>query len=399
MLRMDRSAKPRLRPLEAIESEVDGQPAVILRDPEGISEHTAALSPALAHYLFLALDGTRTVESIEADLARATGQRADASGLIAQLDEALFLETPRYYARRAAVLAAYRRERLRPPAMTDSYPADLEGFLDGLYTGRKPSRARTPLAALAIPHLDLRFGGRTAAAALHGLSNRFVGDTVVVLGVGHNLLRFPYAMTRKDFGTPLGTVPLAEDLYDRVLGKAGSWLLEEEYAHAGEHSVEFAALLLRHALPGREFRILPVLCGSFGPLLEEGKEPREDPLVGAFLETLAEEAPGALLVASVDLAHLGPRYGDAAPLAEADLARTREEDVRMLDLLADRDAEGFFSCLAGSQDRRRVCGLSALYSLAALLPKGRRGRLLAYEQTVFPEEGNTVTICAMNWTR
>jgi hypothetical protein len=163
--------------------------------------------------------------------------------------------------------------------------------------------------------------------------------------------------------------------------------------------VEFAALLLRHALPGRDFRILPVLCGSFGPLLSEGKDPREDPLVGAFLETLAEEAGEALLVASVDLAHLGPRYGDAAALTEADLARTRDEDAEMLHVLAARDADGFYRCLADGQDRRRVCGLSALYSLAALLPAGRPGRLLAYEQTVFPEPGNTVTICAMNWTR
>ena len=66
-------------------------------------------------------------------------------------------------------------------------------------------------------------------------------------------------------------------------------------------------------------------------------------------------------------------------------------------VMAERDAEGFFRSLAAVRDRRRVCGLSALYTLLSLLPDGPEGRLFSYEQPVFPEEGNTVTICSMAW--
>jgi AmmeMemoRadiSam system protein B len=391
---MDPSFRPLLRPLEASTRIVKGRPLVVLRDPEGVSEELAALPPDFARVLFQALDGSRTV----AELETMFDPRADIAGIVERLDAALFLESPRYEARKDEMLAVYRAAPARPPVTAGSISEDLPAFLDGLYDGLRASRAKSPLRAVAIPHLDLRFGGRTAARALAGLGKRFPGDTVVILGVGHQLGRQPYALTRKAFETPLGTVPLAEDLYDRVVAKTGSWVEEEELVHRSEHSVEYAALLLRHAVPDRELRILPVLCGSFHPLVEAGRDPAEAPLVDVFLETLREEAGDALLLASVDLAHQGPAYGDPEPLTEADLAATREADLSMLDALLARDPAGFFRHLVECGDRRRVCGSSALYTLAALLPPGPKGRLLAYEQPVFPEPGNTVTICAAHWT-
>jgi AmmeMemoRadiSam system protein B len=391
---MDPRFRPRLRPLEAVTQIVKGRPLVVLRDPEGVSDAVAAIPPDFARILIDALDGSRTL----AELEEVFDPRADIAGVVGRLDEALFLESPRYRARKDELLAEYRAAPARPSITAGQWPEDLPAFLDGLYSGLPPSRARSPLRAVAIPHLDLRYGGRTAARALEGLGDRFTGDTVVILGVGHQLAHLPYALTRKAFETPLGTVPIAEDLYDRVIAKAGTWLEEEELIHRREHSVEYAALLLRHALPGRDFRILPVLCGSFCPMIAEGREPATVPLVGAFIETLLEEVGEALLLASVDLAHLGPAYGDPEPLTEADLAAAGAADLAMLDAATSRDASGFFQSLVECEDRRRVCGSSALYTLLALLPPGPKGRLLAYEQPVFPEPGNTVTICAVHWT-
>jgi AmmeMemoRadiSam system protein B len=236
------------------------------------------------------------------------------------------------------------------------------------------------------------------ASGLTGLAESFAGESVVVLGVGHNLGRLPYALTEKDYETPLGTVPLDRDLHRRVVDAAGSWVLDEELIHRGEHSVEFAAVFLKHALPDRELRILPVLCGSFHHLLLEGEEPAEDPLVGAFLETLAEEAGESLLFACVDLAHMGPHYGDRSPLRSADLERIEREDREMLERMSERDEEGFLEHLVKCDDRRRVCGLSAIYTTLALLPPGPPGRLAAYEQPEFPGPGNTVTVCSMTWS-
>jgi AmmeMemoRadiSam system protein B len=403
----DAFERPRLRTLQVFPAEQDGKRVLCLRDPEGITDAVAVLPPALAVFLLETLDGDHELLDIQAEYTRRSGgrilPREDLLALVRQLDQALLLDGPAFSARLEEIRAEFRAAPARPAALAGSAypsePAELVEFLDGFGDGFGAGPDGALLRAVAVPHLDPQSGGVATARGLKGLTEAFRGDTVVVLGTGHHLGLPPFALTGKDYETPLGTVPVDRDLLDRVVAKAGSWVLDEEVLHRSEHSAEFAAVFLRHALGDREFRILPVLCGSFHRFLEEGTTPREDPLVGAFLETLAEEAPDALLYASVDFAHMGPYYGDREPLTGADLESIERDDRRMLALMAARDAEGFFDHFRRDRDRRRVCGLSAIYSLLALLPPGPEGRLAAYEQPVFPAEGNTVTIGAMTWAR
>ncbi len=387
--------RPKLRPLEAVPQEVEGQPAIVLRDPEGISDKVAVLPPALARFLFTNLTGEHSLADLEEQIG------GDLGPILAQLDEALFLESPRFEKAKADLVQAYRDAPFRAARSAgQAYPADpgeLSAFLDGLYVGVEGLKEGRPVTALAIPHLDLRFGGRAAAKGLVGLADAFHGDTVVILGVGHALGAAPYALTGKDFDTPLGLVPVDQDLLDRVVRKTGDWVFDGELTHQDEHSVEFAALLLKHALPGRDFKILPVLCGSFQGFNVEEMEPADDPLVDVFLETLREEVGDALIVASVDLAHMGPFYGDDQPLEPEILQAIGVADMEMVSRMEERDARGFFAHLTKTENGRRVCGSSAIYTTLSLLPEGPKGRLLAYEQPPFPEEGNTVTICSMVW--
>ena len=399
----DGTTHPRLRRLEVFPREIDGRRLLCLRDPSGITDAVAAFPPPFGVFLLEMLDGTHDFAAIRSEFERRSGGAPlppeDLAGIVAQLDEALFLDSPRFATAVREIEEEYRSAPSRPAALAGSaYPADageLAAFLDAFYAGVAPPAPGARVRAVAVPHLDLGSGGRTAAHALAGLAEGFRGDTVVILGTGHQLGDRPFALTAKDFETPLGTVPVDRELFDRVVAKAGSWVTDEELVHRSEHSVEFGAVLLRHALGDRDFRILPVLCGSFHHLLDGDADPAADPMIGALLETIAEEAPDALLYASVDFAHMGPHYGDRAPLLPADLRAIETGDREMLDRLAARDAPGFFAHFRRDQDRRRVCGLSALYSLLALLPPGPPGIVAAYEQPVFPAPGNTVSIGAV----
>ncbi len=392
---MESTDRPKLRPLEAIPQEVEGETAILIRDPEGITDKVAALPPGLAQFLFANLTGEHTLGELEERIG------GDLGPILSQLDEALFLDSPRFAAAKAALVQAYRDAPSREAKSAgQAYPADpdeLREFLDHLYEGVEETDRARPLKAAAIPHLDLRFGGVAAAKGLVGLAGRFTGDTVVILGVGHALGATPYALTVKDFDTPLGLVPVDQELLGRVSKQTGDWVFEGELTHRDEHSVEFAALLLKHALPNRDFRILPVLCGSFQGFHMEDRDPTEDPLVDVFLETLREETGDALILASVDLAHRGPFYGDENPLTPELLRAIGIADVEMIGRMEERDAAGFFAHLTKTRNGRRVCGSSAIYTTLSLLPEGPRGQLKAYEQPPFPEEGNTVTICSMVW--
>jgi hypothetical protein len=103
-------------------------------------------------------------------------------------------------------------------------------------------------------------------------------------------------------------------------------------------------------------------------------------------------------LASIDLAHLGPRYGDADGLDEERARQVERDDRALLAFAEAGDPEGFFRHNQAVMDERRVCGFSALYTLLRLLP-GARGRLLRYTQTTFPGSIDTVSHCAMMFYR
>jgi hypothetical protein len=98
------------------------------------------------------------------------------------------------------------------------------------------------------------------------------------------------------------------------------------------------------------------------------------------------------LVAGADLAHVGPRFGDAEPVSRARLAQIEAEDRALLSLVTGVDAGGFFTAVAVDGDSRRTCGLSPIYALLATLPAGR-GRLLRYGQ--WPDPQGTVTFASV----
>ncbi|MHC4473654.1 MAG: AmmeMemoRadiSam system protein B, partial [Planctomycetota bacterium] len=133
--------KPKLRALTAFPAEVAGRPVLCLKDPEGISEHVATLSPGLVPFLFEVLDGEHTIPEIQVEFTRRSGGqilfREELETLLGQLDEALFLEGPRYEERVGELLAEYRSAPARAAVHAgQAYPADpdeLRGFLDGLY--------------------------------------------------------------------------------------------------------------------------------------------------------------------------------------------------------------------------------------------------------------------------
>jgi hypothetical protein len=96
-------------------------------------------------------------------------------------------------------------------------------------------------------------------------------------------------------------------------------------------------------------------------------------------------------VAGVDLAHVGPRFGDPEPNTADSLAAVGRADRAMLAAVTAADAAGFYASVASDGDARRICGLSPIYAFLRALP-GARGQLLEYAQ--WPDPDNAVTFCA-----
>lgn len=399
------ASPPRLRSIEAIFVEDRGQGRVLmLRDTEGIAPSAITIAPHLAAVIGR-FDGRRTHAQIAADAARATG-RAVPVALVVQLaeelDAALMLDSPRFRARRHEVLRAFQERSDRPAAHAGGAyhddPVALRRYIERDCLSRAPSRKRAgALVGLAAPHMDLWRAavgyGHAYRALADALDERV--DTFVLLGTSHAAMARPFAVCAKSFATPLGA--LAPDLQAiRALASASRFDVHaDEYLHKSEHSIEFQAVFLRHALGARaaSAKIVPVLCG-----LGEAQVARRDPSMDADAESfvvalrdLVERRAGRVMViAGADLAHVGPRFGDARPLDEAGRERLRARDGESIDLAVGLDAPGFFRHVASDLDARRVCGLGPLYTMLRVLP-GARGARLHYDQHVDPNEGSIVS--------
>jgi AmmeMemoRadiSam system protein B len=406
-----RAGNPRLRAVEAFPVEHEGQRCIALRDPAGFTDQIAVLPGPLLDLVSL-FDGEHPIEVIREVLRRRHGEAPSVeqiTALVERLDDAGFLESDRFAERRRATEDAFRRSPVRPAAHAggayageaDALRAQIASFFAHADGPGSPGGGPRPgsLSALIAPHIDFHRGGPTYAWAYQEVVERSDADLFVILGTCHAGMADPFAVTLKPYDTPLGPVAVDRDFCDALSRRAGQDLLASEPAHRAEHSIEFQAVMLQSLLGGRRpFTILPVLASYLHEAVWAGTEPEGDRRVPRFFdalrETIAASRRRVCLVAGVDLAHVGPRFGDPDPNTEGSLAAVERADRAMLESVVAGDARGFFDQVAADQDARRICGLSPIYSLLRLLPEAP-GRLLQYRQ--WPDPEGAVTFCAVGF--
>src|SRR5262249_8567206 len=151
------------------------------------------------------------------------------------------------------------------------------------------------------PHIDFLRGGPTYTWAYKELVERSDARVFVILGVAHQYCRHRFALTRKDFETPLGLARTDLAFVDQVAERAGMHLFADELAPRTEHSVEFQVVFLQYLLGGRrDFTIVPILVGSFHDLMDAGIDPIADAEVRRFVDALrAAEVAGGGRVAYI----------------------------------------------------------------------------------------------------
>jgi AmmeMemoRadiSam system protein B len=388
---------------------VQGKQIFCLRDPMHYTDAIVSVPPQTAAILDL-FDGRHSLLDIQEAFARRFGTllfREQLLQVVQSLDECLFLESPRFASHRETIEEEYRRMAVRPARLAGSGyasdPAALRRDLDGYFAaedgpqGIAPSPAAGRIAGLIVPHIDFARGGVCYAWGYREVAGAMPVDRWIVLGTVHVPIERPFALTAKDFATPLGPAEVDHAFLEALLRRVGRAYLDDEFAHRGEHSIEFQGVFLRHVTPdGRPVRIVPILCGSFHSFVQEHRAPQEGGEVETFLaalrETLKELGGRTVVIASADLAHVGPQFGDPRPLTPGQLREVEAADRHMLRSAEAGDASGVFQAVAGDGDRRHICGLPPIYAMLRVLD-GHQGRLIRYGQ--WPDPNGTVTFAAL----
>ncbi len=397
--------RPQLRPYLTAAPEDGDNRCFLVWDQLRVAEHCLRLT-ALELKCLPLFDGRRTLQDVQAEALRWSGGQLVPlerfSRLATLLDDALFLEGPRF------------RERVNDPVRQPVCVAGCEAGalrrqLDGLFTA--PGGAGLPVESrpdggfwgALVPHIDYGRGGLSYTWAFKEVHERTPASLFVIVGTSH-YSRHRFTLTRKHFRTPLGMTPTDQRYVERLAELYGDGLFDDELmAHLPEHSIELEVVFLQHLFEGkRPIRIVPLVVGSFHDCVEGGRPPAQQPDVVRMIEALRRlerETPEPICyLISGDLAHLGPKFGDPEPVAGPLLAHSRLQDQALLRRAEQADPAGYFQVIAGEGDDRRICGLPPTYTLLEAL-RPRHGRLLHYDQYVHPQGHESVSFASMAFYR
>ena len=425
------SPLPRMRHVDVIPVEQHGRRAFYVRDPLAFAPQPLVLGTAGLLILSL-LDGRHSIDQVRGALRRRLPGSdigaAEIRGLLSALSKGCYLDDRMAEARIDRVCAEFERAEVRPAWHAGTgYPRDpreLGAMLDRCFASAPTARgtdAATPappadqLAAIMCPHIDLRAGGEIYPPAFTALAEAANGsppiELYVILGVAHNGgteagESFAIA-TDKHYATPFGQAPTNRHVIEEWSRRAGRDVTRRQWLHRTEHSIEFPLLFLQYIQAQAElppYQVVPILLGGVDRYLRDGSDPLQAPEVAAELAALraavAASGKRALYLLSVDLAHIGPKFGDPERVDDAAAATCEQADRHLLDYAQRFDAAGFTRALHADGNCRNVDAISGLFSLYPLLAGSEcRGSVLSYGQHRQPDTGSLVSYASMAFYR
>ncbi len=399
--------RPQLRPYLAANPETRERSHYLIWDQLRLSDQVIKVSAMEMEWLHL-FDGERNLRDIQAEvMAQVGGELIPLEvfqQLVCSLDEALFLDSPRYRQR--------VESQIRPPCCVhhyETYPGALREVIEDLFL--RPDGPGLPgeprcdgrLRAVLVPHMDYGRGGSSYAWAFKEVLERTPASLFVIIGTSH-YSRHRFTLTRKDFETPLGIARTDQDYIDRLVRHYGPGLFDDELlAHLPEHSIELEVAFLQWYYENRRpIRMVPLVVGSFHDCVVSGQEPAEAEDIGQMIRALraveAEFREPICYLISGDLAHIGPKFGDPRPVSDTLLSYSKDQDQVLLRQAERADPAGYFHAITAEGDQRRICGLPPTYTvLEALRPSS--GKVLAYNQYVDPRGRESVSFASVAFDR
>ncbi len=249
------------------------------------------------------------------------------------------------------------------PDTVDGCRRAIEGFLE-----ERPlaGLARQPLAGI-VPHAGWYFSGSLACHVIGLLQADPPPEILVIFGMHMHPASTPVIMTRGAWGTPLGELPVAEDLADH-LAEQFAFAVESPRAPNRDNTIELQLPFIRH---------------FFGPvpIVPIGVPPSSEALrIADAVVTYAQSTGRRIkIIGSTDLTHYGPNYAFTSQGRGAAAVKwVREDnDRRFIDaLLALAPGRVIDEALR----RQNACcaGAAAACVEAAMGLGAREGQLQAY---------------------
>ncbi len=354
----------------------------LIVDPLGITE-PMLVSPQLLLVMSL-LDGSRDDREVRAEILKRTGlilTQEEYKKIIELLDRNYLLLNDRFYSKLSSIKEDMLRKGIKKAFHAgQAYPSDpnkLKSFLrSSLIETEKEN-----LIGILVPHMDMRVAVQTYGRVY----SRVFGSPkkVLILGVSHYIHRSPFSVCPLDLETPLGILKTDKKAIERLRTLFNYDIFDDVLSYQKEHSIEFQAVFVKYLFP--EALVIPAIV-SYG----------EEELLREVASKLASvlEGENLLVVSSVDMSHVGKKFGDSASYDPS----SRDEEY--IALLAELDSSGSFNLLKKDNNRTRIDGQFTNFVFLELLKLlgSRKGKKIDYQ--VYYEEAtdSIVTYAGMTFS-
>lgn len=233
-------------------------------------------------------------------------------------------------------------------------PSVLRKDIQHYFDAASGTDVKGEIIGLIAPHAGYVYSGQVAAHAYHLIrGNQY--DAVIMIGPSHRVAFHGVSVYgRGGYETPLGVVPIAEDLAAKIK-KISALVADIPMAHLQEHALEIQLPFLQVAL--NDFSFLPLMMGD-----QDADACRK--LASAIYQTVQDKK--ILIVGSSDLSHFY-NYHTA-----------KKMDAIVLEHIRNGDAEGLLQSLENGTVEACGGGPMAVVMLVAHMMKADKPHLLKY---------------------
>ncbi|MFM1803597.1 MAG: hypothetical protein RL136_476 [Planctomycetota bacterium] len=387
----DHLQRPALRRVHPVPLQRDNNLFLGLQDPCMLSPQMMVVPPQ-AFQVMQFFNGERSIDEIAATLK--LQDNAPLLELVRKLDEFGLLWGPTCEALEDKKKSELQSAGAFAAAATRSLgddPAAIKSQLEKWLDEADDAEIEEPIAGIIACHLDFPRGHPVYAASYRTLAKGPKPDRVVILGTNHFGLGDGVVLSDIGFESPLGRVPVDTAVVERVRSIAGRKLFVDILDHVPEHSIQLHLPWIQHL-----FGSVPTVAALIpdpiaGLLADDGARVGVDEFVDLLGSVLGELGGNTLFVASADLSHAGPAFGEPAAVNDQRRSEVELHDRAMLrEFIAGPDR--LIAQMRELKNPTRWCSIGCM-TAAARLAKPSAIELIDYRQAV-DEQGNALVSSA-----
>ena len=383
--------RPALRRVHPVPLQKDNQVFLGLQDPCMLYPQMMVVPPQ-AFQVMQFFNGERSVDEIAGTLKLA--DIAPLLELVKKLDEFGLLWGPTCESledKKKADLQASGAFAAGATRSLGEDPAVIRAQLEKWLDEAEDAEIDEPIAGLVACHLDYGRGHPVYASSYRTIAKAAKPDRVVILGTNHFGLGDGVVMSDLGFESPLGRMPVDGGIVARVRAQTGRKLFVDILDHVPEHSIQLHIPWVQHL-----FGSVPVVAALVpdpvvGLLSDDGERLGVDEFVSVLGGALAAEGGRTLFIASADMSHVGPAFGEPTAVGDQRRREVEAHDRAMMkEFIAGPDQ--LVARMRELKNPTRWCSVGCM-SAVAKLAKPSGVELIDYRQAV-DEQGNALVSSA-----